>query len=119
MIMALMIGSSIFSMSLGFGNFAGLSTSHDFARHARNAASARSAAVVIRFKPNSRSSRSLHDFHVQQAQEAAAKTEAQRHGIFRLVEKRRVVQLQFSERVAQRFVIIGKHRKESPRKPSA
>jgi len=26
-IMALMIGSSIFSMSLGFGNFAGLSTS--------------------------------------------------------------------------------------------
>ncbi len=50
---------------------------------------------------------------MQQAEEAAAKSEAQRHGIFRLVKKRRVVQLQFSERVAQRFVVVGEHRKQS------
>jgi len=37
----------------------------------------------------------------------------------RLVEKRRVVQLQFSERVAQRFVVIGKHGKQSREQPSA
>ena len=49
----------------------------------------------------------LRDLHVQQAEKSAAETEAQRHGIFRLVEKRGVVQLQFAQRVAQNFVIAG------------
>ncbi len=55
----------------------------------------------------------LHDLHVQQAQKSAAETEAQRHGIFRLVEKRRVVQLQFAEGVAQIFVVARQHGKQA------
>src|SRR2546429_4403825 len=55
----------------------------------------------------------LHDFHVQQPKEAAAEAEAERDGVLRLVEKRRVVQLQFSERVAQRLIVVGKHGKQS------
>ena len=51
----------------------------------------------------------LHDLHVQQAQKAAAETEAQRDGVFRLVEEGGVVQLQFAEGVAQHFVIAGLH----------
>ena len=55
----------------------------------------------------------LHDFHVQQAEKSAAKTEAERDGVFRLVEESGVVELQFSERVAQHFVIAGVHREKS------
>ncbi len=55
----------------------------------------------------------LRDFHVQQAEKSAAEAEAQRDGIFRLVEKRGVVQLQLAERVAQHFVIAGVHRKKA------
>ena len=54
----------------------------------------------------------LHDFHVQQAEKSAAETEAQRDGIFRLVEKGGVIELQFAERVAQQFVIAGVHREK-------
>ncbi len=53
----------------------------------------------------------LHNFHVQQAEKTAAKAETEGHGIFRLVEKCRVVQFQFTERVAQRLVFIGEYRK--------
>ena len=52
----------------------------------------------------------LHDLHVQQAQEAAAESKAQRGRGFRLVKKSRVVQAQFSQRVAQRLVIAGRDR---------
>ncbi len=55
----------------------------------------------------------LRNFHVQQAQKAAAESESKRHGIFRLVKKRRVIQLQFAERVAQVFVIVGQHGKQA------
>ncbi len=55
----------------------------------------------------------LHDFHVQQAEKAAAKTEAQRDGIFRLVKKCGVVELQLAEGVAQRFVFVRLHGKKS------
>ncbi len=48
----------------------------------------------------------LHDVHVQQTEEAAAKAEAQRLRDFRLVVKRRVVQLELVERVAQRLVLV-------------
>src|ERR1700722_18128510 len=49
----------------------------------------------------------LHDFHVQEAEETTAETKSKSDGIFRLVEKRRIVQLQFTESVAQRFVLVG------------
>ena len=55
----------------------------------------------------------LHDLHVQQAEEAAAKAEAERDGIFRLVEKCGVVQLQFAQGVAQIFVVAGLHGKQA------
>ena len=55
----------------------------------------------------------LHDFHVQQAEKAAAETESERHRVLRLVEKRGVVELQFSERIAQCFVIARVHREKA------
>src|SRR6266481_4450159 len=55
----------------------------------------------------------LHNFHVQQAEKAAAKAETERNRIFRLVKERGVVQFQFAERIAQRLVLIGKDRKQS------
>ena len=61
----------------------------------------------------------LRDLHVQQAQKSAAEAEAQRDGIFRLVEKRGVVQLQFAEGVAQIFVVAAPARETGPRRPSA
>ena len=45
------------------------------------------------------------DLHVQQAQEAAAEAEAQRHRGLRLVDERRVVELELVERVAQLRVL--------------
>ena len=47
----------------------------------------------------------LHDIHVQQAQEPAAESEAERLGGFRLVVQRRIVELQLLQRVAQRFIL--------------
>ena len=51
----------------------------------------------------------LDDFHVQEAEKAATKSEAQRHGVFRFVEERRVVEAQFLQGVAQRRVIARVH----------
>ena len=55
----------------------------------------------------------LHDFHVQQAEEAAAEAEAQRLRHFRLVVQRGIVQLELFQRVAQRFILVRFHRKQS------
>ena len=49
----------------------------------------------------------LHDLHVQQAQEAAAKAEAQRLADLGLVVQRRIVELELFERIAQRVVLAG------------
>ena len=49
---------------------------------------------------------------MQQAKKSAAITEAESDGIFRFVIKRRVVELEFAERIAQRFVIVGEYRKQ-------
>ena len=86
--MAVIIGSSILGIELGGGNFVGLSTSITSP-----------AVVVMRYSHARRGGDQvdvefalealLHDFHVQQAEKSAAKTEAQRDGIFRLVEKAR------------------------------
>ena len=51
----------------------------------------------------------LNNLHVQQAEKAAAKAESQRDGIFRLVKKCGVVELQLAERIAQQFVVGGVH----------
>ena len=55
----------------------------------------------------------LDDFHVQQAEEATAEAEAQRRGTFRLIEQRRIVQAQFTERITEGFIIIGAHREQT------
>ena len=55
----------------------------------------------------------LHDIHVQQAEETAAKAEPQSLRNFRLVMQRRVVELELVERVAQRLVLIGFDRVEA------
>ena len=47
----------------------------------------------------------LHDLHVQQAEKAAAKTEAQRDRAFGLVDERGIVELELFERVAQSVVL--------------
>ena len=49
----------------------------------------------------------LHDFHVQQAQETAAKAKAQRLRDFGLVVQRCVVELEFFKGVAQAVVLVG------------
>ncbi|MDR8793368.1 hypothetical protein FEP87_05596 [Burkholderia multivorans] len=55
----------------------------------------------------------LHDFHVQQPEEAAAETEAERLRHFRLVLQRCVVELQLLERFAQRVVLVRLDRIEA------
>ena len=55
----------------------------------------------------------LHDVHVQQAEEAAAKAEAQRGGDFRLVVQRRVVELELGERIAKALVVLGIDREQA------
>ncbi len=52
----------------------------------------------------------LHDLHVQQAQEAAAKAEAQRLAYFGFVVQGRVVELELFQRIAQRVVLVGLRR---------
>ncbi len=47
------------------------------------------------------------------AEEAAAEAEAQRLRHFRLILQRGIVELQFFQRIAQRFVLVGLHRKQS------
>ena len=59
------------------------------------------------------------DVHVQQAEEAAAKAEAERLRGLRLVGERRVVERQPLERVAQVLVAVGLDRIEAGRRPSA
>ena len=49
----------------------------------------------------------LDDLHVQQAQETAAETEAQRGRGLGLEQQRGVVELQFAQGVAQPFVIVA------------
>ena len=54
-----------------------------------------------------------HDVHVQQAEEAAAKAEAERVGGLGLPRQRGVVERQLLERVAQVRVVVGVDREEA------
>ena len=49
----------------------------------------------------------LNDFHVEQAEEAAAEAEAEGDGTFGLEEEGRIVQAKFFERFAQSRVLVG------------
>jgi hypothetical protein len=55
----------------------------------------------------------LHDLHVQEPQEAAPETEAERDRRLGLVEERRVVQPQLLERVAQLRILVAFDRIEA------
>ena len=49
----------------------------------------------------------LNDFHVEQAEEAAAEAEAEGDGTFGLEEERRIVEAKFFEGFAQLGVLVG------------
>ena len=72
---------------------------HDLVDHARRGGD--QVLVELALQPL------LHDLHVQQAQEAAAKAEAQCLAHFGLVVQRRIVELELLQRVAQRVVLAG------------
>ena len=55
----------------------------------------------------------LDDFHVQQAEEAATETKAERERTFRGVDKRRVVEPQPAERGLELFVVVALQRIEA------
>ena len=55
----------------------------------------------------------LDDFHVQQAEEAAAETEAERERAFRGINERRVVEPQAAEGGLELFVVVGLERIEA------
>ena len=104
-----MIGSSICLISAGFGNLVGLSTSisapssggHLVAHAGRGGDQ---VDFELALQPL------LHDLQVQQAQETAAESEAERHRILRLEAEGAVVQPQFFQRLAQAAVLVRFHR---------
>ena len=75
---------------------------HDFINHRRRGGN--QVHVKLAFQTF------LHDFQVQQTQEAATEAEAQCLGNFRLKFQRSIVQLQFFQRIAQGFVVVAFHR---------
>ena len=106
------IGSRISSIFDGSGIFDGLSTMssvpsrmHHLVHHGRRGGD--QVHVEFALQPL------LHDFHVQQAEEAAAEAEAERLRHFRLVLQRGVVQLQLFQRVAQRVVLVRLDREQA------
>ncbi len=92
---AVIMGSSIFSMSQGSGQREGLSTSMmdavgevDFVADAGRGGDEVEVELALEAL--------LNDLHVQQAEEAAAEAEAEGDGAFRLEEEGRVVEASFS-----------------------
>ena len=61
----------------------------------------------------------LNDFHVQQAEKAAAEAEAESDGTFRLEEERRIVEAKFFERFAQLRCARARRRCRGRRRPWA
>ena len=106
-----MTGSSICSIRLASGSFAGLSISSQHAvgrRHPVQHARRRRHQVHVELALEPL----LDDVHVEQAEEAAAEPEAERGRRFGLVEERRVVQPQLLERVAQLGILVALDRIE-------
>ena len=103
-IVAAMIGSSMRSMSPSDGNLAGLSSSMTSRRSCSTQRKRTVGAVVIEIQVVLALQPLLDDLHVQQAEEAAAKAEAQRRRGLGLARERGVVEPQLVERVAQILV---------------
>ncbi len=59
----------------------------------------------------------LHDVHVQQPQESAAKSEPERGGHLGLEMQRRVVELELLQGVAELLVVVGAHREQARENP--
>jgi hypothetical protein len=101
-----MTGSSSFEMCPASGSLAGtVDLVHDAVggrhpvQHARRGRY--QVHVVLALEPF------LHDFHVQQAEEAAAESKPERDRRLGLVEERGVVQTQLLERFAQLRVLVA------------
>src|SRR5215208_608729 len=99
-------GSSITSMSVGFGRSAGLSTD--------GPAAVRQDDVVFdrrrrsdQIDPELALEALLHDLHVEQAEEAAAEAEPERDRAFGLVSERGVVEMQLLEGLTQERVVLA------------
>ena len=100
-----MNGSSIASIVFSSGRCAGLSTVVRLARNRAHLVGDRrrghdQADAEFALEPL------LRDFHVQQAEEAGAKAEAERLRSLGLADEARVVEAQLFDRVAQRAVLI-------------
>ena len=107
-----MIGSSIICDRAGRRKFRRVIDFDHFVGRVRDAvthAGRRGDEVDIEFALETL----LHDFHVKQAEKAAAETEAECGGIFWLVEKSGVIELQFAECIAEHFVIACVYRKQA------
>ena len=108
---AAMIGSRISAISLTGGSLDGLSTRLTLARIVDDLVDdgrrgGDQVQVVLALQPL------LHDLHVQHAEEAAAKTEAQRGRRLRFEVQRRVVQPQLLQRLAKVLVVVRLNRKQ-------
>jgi len=55
----------------------------------------------------------MNNFHVQHAEEATAKTEAESVGVLWFVIERRIIQREFGQRIPEAFEVIRRHRKQS------
>ena len=116
--LAVMMGSRSSSIRSCGGSLDGLSTlmtdpsvSSDLVDDGRRAGD--EVEVVFALEPL------LHDVHVQQPQESAAKAEPQCGRHFRLEMQRRIVELELLERVAELLVVVGAHREQARRTPAA
>ena len=117
MIRAFTNGSSIRSMEVGSGNLLGaLQQGHrpirhvDVVLHRRHGGDQVEAELPL--QPFS------YDLHVQQAEEAAAESEAQRGGGLGLVLQARVIELQLLQRVPEPFVLFRVGRDRCRQTPS-
>ena len=111
-IMAVITGSSIFSIRPASGSFAGLSISVQLAvgrRHAVQHAGRRRHEIHVELALEPL----LDDLHVEQPEKSAAEPEPERRRRLRFVEERRVVQPQLFERIAQLRVLVALDRIQS------
>ena len=104
--LASMMGSSICLMSLGSGNLRGVIDLDDLAGIGGDAvADAGGGGDEIDIELALQAL--LHDFQVQQAEEAAAEAEAEGHGVLGFEIEGAIVEAELFEGVAQEAVLVG------------
>ena len=112
-ILAVMMGSWMRSMVVGSGQREGFSTSMDVVFVAAGAAAGEGDAVADaggggdEVEVDLALEALLDDFHVKEAEEAAAEAEAEGGGGFGFEGEAGVVELEFSQRLAQCAVLVG------------